>query len=97
MKDGYLRYYDTIRGHEIEGRIIQDSEDAYSFESSGFMPGVWAFKALTIEDFQQDMGNRVEDGRIILQAVKTTADLQEWYRKRFGADAGLLYPDVLDN
>jgi hypothetical protein len=97
MKDGCLRYYDTIRGHEIEGRIIRDSEDAFSFESSGFMPGVWAFKSLTIEDFQQDMGNRVEDGRIILQAVKTTADLQEWYRKRFGADAGLLYPDVLDN
>jgi hypothetical protein len=97
MKGGCLRYYDTVRGHEIEGKITEDGDDAFVFESAGFMPGPWKFQALTIEDFRRYMGRRVENGHIIAQAIKTTADLQEWYRKQYGEEAGLLYPDVLDN
>ena len=39
----------------------------------------------------------IENGDIIAKTIQTTDDLQEWYRKTFGQDAGLNYPDVLDN
>ena len=97
MYDGALRYYDTIRGHEIEGRIIQDGDDAFVFESAGFEAGRWTFKKLTIEDFRRETKKIVENSGYITQAIKTTDDLQEWYRKTFGQEAGLNYPDVLDN
>ena len=53
MKDGQLRFFDTGRGHMIDGTVAKD--------------------------------------------VQTTDDLQEWYRKTFGEEAGLNYLDVLDN
>ena len=97
IHDGALRYFDTIRGHELKGRIIQDGDEAFAFESAGFEPGTWTFKALTIEDFRRQTVGIVENGDIIAQTIKTTDDLQEWYRKSFGEEAGLNYPDVLDN
>ncbi len=98
MKDGELRFYDTNRGHMIRGKVIQDGDDAFVFEcAAGFMPGRWTFKALTIEDFRRQTVRIVEDGAYITQTIKTTDDLQEWYRKTFGEEAGLNYPDVLDN
>ena len=98
MKDGKLLFFDTIRGHMIPGKVIQDGEDAFTFDSAaGFMPGTWEFKALTIEDFRRQTVKIVENGAYIAQAIKTTDDLQEWYRKTFGEEAGLTYPDVLDN
>lgn len=95
MHNGALRFFDTIRGHEIKGRIIQDGEDAFTFASAGFEPGNWEFKALTIEDVRRGVV-WIENGGIITQTIKTTDDLQEWYRKTFGQEAGLNYPDVLE-
>lgn len=93
MKDGQLRYFDTIRGHMIPGKAIQDGDDSFVFESTaGFMPGAWTFKALTIEDVRRGVV-WIENGDVIAQTIKTTDDLQEWYRKTFGAEAGLFYPD----
>lgn len=97
MHNGALRFFDTIRGHEIEGRVIQDGDDAFTFESAGYKAGRWEFKAITIEDFRRQTVKIVENGAYITQAIRTTDDLQEWYRKRFGEEAGLNYPDVLDN
>lgn len=97
MHKGALRFFDTIRGHEIEGKVIQDGDDTFTFESAGFRPGRWEFKALTIEDFRRRTVKTVENGTYIAQAIRTTGDLQEWYRKQFGEEAGLNYPDVLDN
>ena len=97
MKDGALRFFDTIRGHEFGGKIIQDGDDAFIFESTRFNPGRWKFKAVTIEDFRRQTVKIVENGAYITQAIRTTEDLQEWYRKTFGEEAGLNYPDVLEN
>lgn len=97
MKDGELRFFDTIRGHMIEGEVIEDGEDAFKFRSDGFEPGIWEFKRLTIEDFRREVWKIVENGGYITQAIKTTDDLQEWYRKTFGQEAGINYPDVLEN
>ncbi len=57
--------------------------------------GEWEFKALTIEDVRRGVV-WIENGDIIAKTIQTTDDLQEWYRKTFGQDAGLNYPDVLD-
>lgn len=97
MHNGALRFYDTIRGHEIEGKIIQDGDNNFTFESAGYKAGRWEFKALTIEDFRRQTAKIVENSAYITQAIRTTDDLQEWYRKQFGEEAGLNYPDVLDN
>ena len=97
MKDGELRYFDTLRGHMIRGEVIEDGDNGFKFRSDGFEPGIWEFKALTIEEFRRETWEIVENGGYIVQAIKTTDDLHEWYRKRFGKEAGLNYPDVLDN
>lgn len=96
MKNGQLRYFDTLRGHMIDGEVIKDGDDGFTFKSAGFEPGEWEFKALTIEDVRRGVV-WIEGGDVIAQTIKTTDDLQEWYRKTFGQDAGLNYPDVLDD
>lgn len=93
MQDGHLVFFDTIRGHGFKGKIVRDTGDAFTFQSEQCQPGPWEFKALTIEDFRRETSRIVEDGPIIAQAIRTTEDLQEWYRKKFGADAGLYYPE----
>ena len=95
MKDGQLRFYDTNRGHMIDGKVVKDGDGAFTFQSAGFEPGEWEFKALTIEDVRRGVV-WIENGDIIAKTIQTTDDLQEWYRKTFGQDAGLNYPDVLD-
>ena len=97
VKNGKLLFFDTIRGHMISGEVTEDGEDAFKFRSDGFEPGIWEFKALTIEDFRRQTWKIVENSEYIIQAVKTTDDLQEWYRKTFGEAAGLNYPEVLEN
>lgn len=95
MKDGRLRFFDTGRGHMIPGEVVKDGEDAFTFRSAGFEPGDWEFKALTIEDVRRGVV-WIENGDVIAQTIRTTGDLQEWYRKTFGEDAGLNYPVVLE-
>ena len=95
MKDGRLCFFDTDRGHMIPGEVVKDGEDAFTFRSTGFEPGEWEFKALTIEDVRRGVV-WIENGDVIARTIRTTDDLQEWYRKTFGEDTGLNYPDVLD-
>lgn len=96
MKDGQLRFFDTNRGHMIDGAVVKDGDAAFTFRSVGFEPGEWEFKALTIEGVRRGVV-WIENGDVIAKTIQTTEDLQEWYRKTFGEDAGLNYPDILDN
>ena len=89
MKDGQLRFFDTGRGHMIDGTVAKDGDGAFTFRSAGFEPGEWEFKARGVV--------WIENGDVIAKTIQTTEDLQEWYRKTFGQDAGLNYPDVLEN
>ena len=95
MKDGHLRFFDTSRGHMIAGEIVRDEVDTFTFQSAGFEPGEWEFKVLAIEDVRRG-AVWIEGGDTIAQSIQTTDGLQEWYRKTFGDEAGLNYPDVLD-
>lgn len=97
MKNGMLLFFSTYRGHGIEGKITKDGEDAFTFVSEGMEPGPWEFKKLTIEEFRRQIWKMTDNGGAIARTIKTTDDLQEWYRKQFGEEAGLNYPDVLDN
>ena len=84
MRDGLLAFHDTIRGHGIEGKVIKDGEDAFSFLSTGFEPGIWEFKALTIEDFRRETFKIVVNGAHLAQTFQSTDELQKWYWEHFG-------------
>ena len=84
MHQGHIRYYDTNRGHEIEGEIIFEDEKGFKFLSEGFDPGVWEFKILTIEYFKEQFYKNVVDGSIIAEQIHTTDGLHFWYRREFG-------------
>lgn len=87
MYKGHLRFFDTIRGHEIPGEIIEDAGDSFRFLSKGFEPGVWEFKKFTIEELHKGtiMIERVDR----LDYLQTTDELQDWYWKTFGCESDL--------
>lgn len=80
----YLCYYDSLRGHMIEGQVLTDSDTGFTFRSDGFSKGVWHFDTLTIEDFRDWVYKHIENGRILAEKFATTEELNEWYRKEFG-------------
>lgn len=98
MKDGKLRFFDTLRGHSFPGEVIVDGEDDFIFLSTDYEPGEWVFRTLTIEDVRRGVV-MIENGDIIAKTISTTDDLQEWYWKTFGEDEddGCNHPDVLDD
>lgn len=78
-----LWFFDSIHPHMIEGKIIRETEDGFVFRSDGAFPGEWTFKELTIEEFRRWVYKHVELGEVIAAKIRTTADLHEWYRKKF--------------
>ena len=48
----------------------------------------------TIERFRRETYKIVEGGNYIAQVIRSTVDLHEWYRKRYGEAAGLCYPRI---
>lgn len=91
---GAFRYFDMEHGHEIPGKVTEDGEDAFTFASEDCAPGAWQFEKLTIERFRRETYKIVEGGNYIAQTIRSTADLHEWYRKRYGEAAGLCFPRV---
>lgn len=83
MHNGNLRFFDTNRGHKIEGKVTAETEDGFTFTSTGAMPGEWRFKVLTIEEFKRKHYKLVEGGEALATKIKTTDDLHEWYRREF--------------
>ena len=83
LHNGRIRFVDTDRGHEIQGRVTQEDENTFTFLSEGHAPGEWHFKILTLQDFKRKYSKRVCSGDAIAAAVRTTEDLHEWYRKEF--------------
>ncbi|MGI6706426.1 MAG: hypothetical protein ACOX6S_09310 [Clostridia bacterium] len=65
MYKGNLRYFDTNRGHEIPGKIAEETEKGFAFISEGYMPGEWQFKVLTIEEFKRKYYKLVEGGQTL--------------------------------
>ena len=89
IRDGAIRYFDMERGHEICGKVTEDGEDAFIFTSEGYEPGEWRFEKLTIERFRLETYKIVEGGDFITRTIRTTDDLHEWYRRKYGEEAGL--------
>lgn len=81
----------TVPKVAVQGK---DGEDAFTFTSEGCAPGAWQFEKLTIERFRRETYKIVEGGNYIAQTIRSTADLHEWYRKRYGEAAGLCFPRV---
>lgn len=83
MHKGGLRFFDTNRGHEIPGKITEETEKGFSFTSTGYAPGEWIFKMLTIQEFKRKYFKLVEGGQVMAAKLKTTDDLHQWYRREF--------------
>ena len=79
-----LWFFDTIRPHMFEGEIIRETEDGFVFRSDETIPGEWVFKELTIEDYRRWVHKYIGAGEIVAEKIRTTADLHEWYRKKYG-------------
>lgn len=78
-----LWFFDTIHPHMIEGEIVKETEDGFTFRSDGVYPGDWTFKVVTIEEFRRWIFKHVGMGEVISAKIQTTQDLHEWYRKTF--------------
>ena len=79
-----LRFFDTIRGHEIPGEVMAEEENGFTFISTGYRPGEWRFDVLTVEEFRRDHYRMVEGGQALAAVIKSTDDLHQWYRREFG-------------
>ena len=87
-----------------DGSLLGDNTDLYGLQFLARQTGVETRgkKVLILGSggaslTAQAAARLIENGDIIAKTIQTTDDLQEWYRKTFGQDAGLNYPDVLDN
>lgn len=84
LHGGRLRFFDTLRGHELEGSLGQEQDDAFTYESESAVPGVWQFQVLTLAEFKARAYKNVVDGDVLAATIKSTEDLHEWYRKEYG-------------
>jgi hypothetical protein len=80
---GTLRFFDTNRGHEVPGKVAGETEKGFTYESTGYEPGEWQFKLLTIKMFKRKYYKLVEGGETLAAKLKTTEDLHQWYRREF--------------
>jgi hypothetical protein len=78
-----LRFFDTIKGHEISGEVMAEDENGFTFISTGYRPGEWRFDVLTVEEFRRDLYKLAEGGQALAAKIKTTDDLHQWYRREF--------------
>jgi len=81
--NGNLRFYDTIRGHDMVGELKQQDKNSFIFTMKHYIPGDWHFKILTIEDFKRKYYKTVVNGDIIAAKIHTTDDLHFWYRQKY--------------
>ncbi len=74
----------TDRGHMLDGKIIERTEDGFTFQrESGEL---FSFQECTLERFKSSVYKNVGNGANIAAAMADTADLWEWYRKEYPLD-----------
>lgn len=76
-----LCFYDTNRGHMIEGKVVGVEDHAIRFQDT--KERIWELREVTIQEFRHRLAKHVGNGDAIAQTIKTTEDLWEWYRKKF--------------
>lgn len=78
-----LRFFDTNRGHELSGKVTQETDNGFIFTSTGIIQGEWQFKVLGIGEFKRKYFKLVEGGQTLAAKLQTTEDLHQWYRREF--------------
>lgn len=81
FQEGYLCFYDTGRGHMIEGKVEECFVDGFTFIDGHERK--WVFKEVSIEVFREKLCNNVVNGKEIVDSCKTTEELWEYYRTEF--------------
>lgn len=81
FKKGYLCFHDTQRGHMQKGTITNEYKNGFEFKDASDQE--WIFREVTIQEFRHRISKTVGNGEQIGKLCTTTADLWEFYRKRF--------------
>lgn len=81
FQEGHLCFYDTERGHMIEGNVEECFADGFYFIDK--QKRKWVFKEVSIEEFQEKLWKNVVNGKEISDLCKTTEELWEYYRREF--------------
>ncbi len=76
-----LCFYDTNRGHMIEGNMDEVYDHSFTFKDRH--GEIWELREVTMEEFRDRLARHVGNGEEIAKALETTENLWEWYRKTF--------------
>ena len=77
-----LCFYDTERGHMINGAMEKTEEHSFTFRDS-WRDEAWEFREVTIQEYRHRLAEHVASGKAIAAALKTTENLWEWYRQNY--------------
>ena len=81
FQEGYLCFYDTERGHMIEGKLEQCVADGFSFIDK--RERKWEFKEVSIDEFRENLCDKIVNGKEIADLCRSTEELWQYYRKEF--------------
>jgi len=81
FKEGYVCFDDTNRGHMIQGKIVAEDDETFTFIDKH--DEKWVFEIVTIEKFKGGMHRHVFNGEEIAKECDTTEELWEYFRKLF--------------
>lgn len=89
-KDGYLRFFDTNRWHEIHGEIVEEDDKGFTFKRvrtpDEIMPGMkvqeeaWRFDLVDLTYWKRYVQPVVDPGGYLPEFL-STEDLWEYYRR----------------
>lgn len=80
-ESGYLCFYDTNRGHMLRGKILDTTENSFSFVD--FKEREWKFEEVTVEEFKENIYRHIVGGEKIARKCKTTQELWDYFHEKF--------------
>lgn len=85
IHNGCLRYASgPDRGHNISGRMVEQTDTGFIWETEQIFIGKWKCEILTIEAFKRKYYKYLIDqslARRMTDTIQTTEDLWEYYRR----------------
>jgi hypothetical protein len=81
-RDGYLCFFDTVRGHMLEGEMVSQDENSFIWKwvPGGNERGLIIGRRLTLELYDEVLRPTITGD---VPVFKTTEALTVWYYKQF--------------
>lgn len=81
FKEGYVCFDDTSRGHMIQGEIVEEDDETFTFVDKHGEK--WVFEIVTLEKFKDYVYRCAYNGNEIAKLCNTTEELWDYFRKQF--------------